>query len=261
MLLLSACAPQSIVVPAQPAIDLPAGQPGPGANATPVVKEVAMATLTQVPGETPATPAPSETPAQNPTPEPATPAGAETTPTTTVVELPKTLAELGIPATTFNDNVAGMAFEYPSSWLINELPDSVKQTSYIYTTSLRSKDGSRLPKQQEGIPADMAAIDVTVIYQNGPKTLEAAINERRSQATTSESGQPVKIVLEEDWVLANGLKAHRFLYNLGPEVMGSNGPDRLTSELVTMIHGREVLVVGMGDLSLFNVVAASLREK
>jgi hypothetical protein len=248
MMLLSACAPSGVQVRPLPAVDLPANAPGAELTGTPVVKVVEMATQTPMPTKTPIQQTPTTVPPQ-------------ITPTTIAAAQIKTLAELGIPATTYTDDVARLALDYPAEWEINAVPDEQKQASYVYTASLRSKTGTRGPKFQEGIPADMAAIDLTVFFKDGPKTLEAAINERRSASTTSESGQPVTIVLEEDWELANGLKAHRFLYNIGPEVLGSSGPDRMVSEVVTMINGRMVLVVGMGDLSLFNVVVASLREK
>ncbi len=62
-------------------------------------------------------------------------------------------------------------------------------------------------------------------------------------------------------VLPGGLKAHRFLFNLGKDsAAGSSSGDRFTSELVTMIHGKMVLVTCSGDQSLFYVIAGSLRE-
>jgi hypothetical protein len=246
VLLLTACVPSS-AAPAPAAVEPPNELITPTA-AAPDVKEVAMAT--QTPVTVTATPE-----ASLPTLNPNQPA-----PTGTAVGLPKTLAELGIPSTTYRDEVAGLAFDYPSGWTINALDDDIKKTSLGYTTSLRSYMVKPGTKRSEGIPPDMAAMDVTVIM-DGPKTYEQAIKERRAAATSSESGQPAKIALEEEWTLPGGLQAHRFLLNLGQDPLGGYGTqDKMISELVTVIDGKMVLVNGFGDLSLYNVVAASLRK-
>lgn len=246
ILLLTACAPvppQTMVLPANE------GPAAPGMEiTTPQVKVVEMATLTSVPTTLP-------TMVAEPTIDPNVP-----TPTGVPVALPQTLEELGIPATTYEDKVAGLAIDYPATWEINALPEDIRIASKGYTASLRSPYPDRGPKQQEGIPPDMAAIDLTVIA-DGPTTLEQAIAERRAATTTNEFGLTIQIALEEEWVLRDGTVAHRFLYNLGKDPLGGYGDrDKLTSELVTIINGKMVLVSGMGDLSLFNVVAASLRQ-
>jgi hypothetical protein len=186
---------------------------------------------------------------------------ADQSPTPTahlVTQMPKTLAELGIQATTFQDAYAGLALDIPSSWKITELPDELKKGSTLYSTSLRSADIPRGPKQQEGIPLGMAAVDVTVLLGDGSKTLDEAIRERRTSTLNDETPGRVTIQSEEDWVLQNGLKAHRFLFNRASTVPGT--PDEMSSLLVTVINGHVVLVSGAGDQSLFNIVAASIRE-
>ena len=131
----------------------------------------------------------------------------------------------------------------------------------VYTIGLRSMSVTPTPKQQEGLPEGMTAIDFSIFKEGqGPKTLTQAINERRAAIVQPETGQPAKILSEEDWLLEGGLPAHRFLIDIGPAVNGGPGPDRVMSELVTMIKGQMVLVDGQGDQSLFNVIAASLRE-
>ncbi len=248
ILLLSACAP-SVSEPAPlPAVDLPAGAPLAG-TATTEVKVVEMATQTPVE----ATLAPTNA---APTAAPSLP-----TPTSAAAALPKTLEELGIPAATYEDKVAGLAMDYPSSWILNDLPEDIRSTSTSgYTASFRSPRPATGPKQQEGIPPDMAAIDLTVIM-DGPKTLEDAVAERRASASSNEMGLPIQIVLEEEWVLRDGTKARRLLYNLGKDPLGGYGDrDKMSTALVAIINGNMVLVNGMGDLSLFDVVAASLRQ-
>lgn len=256
LLLLTACAPAFSQTVPLPAVDLPANAPGGEMTATIQVKVVEMATRTPV--------------AVTPVPTLAAPTGGEVTgvseatpvsaATSTPVALHQTLEELGIAYTTYEDKVGGLAFDYPSSWQVNVLPDDIKRESLAYTSSLRSVVVNRGPKWQEGIPPDMAAIDVTVVM-DGPKTLEQAIAERRAAAADNEMGLPIQIALEEEWVLRDGTKAHRFLYNLGKDPLGGYGDrDKISSQLVTIINGNMVLVNGMGDLSLFNVVAASLRQ-
>ena len=86
------------------------------------------------------------------------------------------------------------------------------------------------------------------------------MDERRNTAANNESGQPLQIVTDEDWVLPGGLPAHRFVYNLGPAITGGPGPDRFGEEVVTMVKGQMVLVYGQGDLALAEAIAATLRE-
>jgi hypothetical protein len=247
VLILSACQPAGVTLQPGPAVDGPAVEISTPTTFVPEVKEVEMVT------QTPAVPT-ARPDAGLPTADPNQP-----TPTSTPVGLPKTLEELGVPATTYQDTVTGLAFEYPASWIINPMSDEDKKTAVVYSVSLRSKIVQRGPKQQEGVPPDMAAIDVTVI-KNGPKTYEQAVIERRASATNSESGRPVIIAQEEEWTLTGGLPAHRFLFNLGKDpVNDPNAPDRMASELVTMINGQMILVSGMGDQSLFDVIAGSLR--
>ena len=250
LLLLTACAPVASQPMPLPAVDVPpvgADGAAPPAVAT-QEKIVEMATQTPEEATLPATAAAPTTDLNQPTS------------TSTSVALPKTLEELGLPVATYEDKVAGLALDYPANWEINALPDDVKQDSMAYTASLRSPHADRGPKQQEGIPPDMGAIDLTVI-NNGPKTLEQAVAERRAATTTNEAGLTIQTVAEEEWVLREGLLAHRFLYNLGKDPIGGYGDrDKMSTELVTIINGKMVLVSGMGDLSLFSAIVSSLRQ-
>ncbi len=259
VLVLSGCVPWTVSTGPFLAPTVAPAFANPPLALTPEIKVVEMATQTpmgsapsyKLPQGDPTRPAPT---AEIPPADPNQP-----TQTSTPVALPKSLDELGIPSVTYQDKVAGFAFDYPASWLINAPAEDIQATAFLYSVTLRSADVSRGPKQQEGIPPGMAALDITVFNQD-QKTLDQAIKERRAQTEQTESGQAVQIVLEEEWTLRDGTQAHRFLYNLGKEGPGDSGPDRMSSELVTVIHGRMILVVGMGDQSLFNVIAASLRE-
>lgn len=241
-LLLSACGVQRVSrVVSRPSVDvLPGEAGGPPLNTpnTPEVKVVEMVTQTSTPVTGADLPSPTRTP----------------------VLLHGSLSDMGLPVATYTDTVSGLAFDYPAGWKLTDVPDEDKKNAVIYSITLRSMEATSASKQQDGIPPGMTAIDVTV-FKQGAKTLEQAINERRASATTTESGQPVIIALEDEWVLPDGLQAHYFLFNLGPDNASAGGGtgDRMSSELVTIINGKMVLVSGLGDQSLFNVIAASLR--
>lgn len=169
------------------------------------------------------------------------------------------LGLLKVQALTYTDSVAGLAFDYPANWQLTDPSAANRASALVYSFSLRSPAATPLPRMGGDLPPGMTAIDITV-YNQGPRTLEQAIRERRAAMTSSDNGAPVQIQGEEDWVLAGGVPAHRFLLNLGPEVAGQPGPDRIASELVTLLNGHMVLVSGRGDMSLVNAISGSLRE-
>jgi hypothetical protein len=185
------------------------------------------------------------------------PAATIVPPTSTAAALtqPKTLAELGIPFTTYIDRVAGLAFDYPSAWNLIDLSDEAKSGSYIYSISLRSGSPAVVGKEQ-AVDESITAIDI-VVYNQAPGTLEQAVSDRRLEILQPESGLTGVIQLEEEWTLSGGQRAYRMLINLGS---GPGARDKLVSELATIINGKLVLVVSSGDLSLYNIIASSLRE-
>ncbi len=251
ILLLAACTPVVVQRGPLPA-DIPPGEAGgPPTDPTSTLQEKVVQLATQ-------TPVPTLPPVDlSPTP---TTVESQPTPAGTSAASPKTLAELGITMSTFEDKVTGLAFDYPAEWIVIALPDAEKKNSIVYTTSVRSPAKKEQKKFQDAIPPDMVAVDVTV-YNESPRTLEQAIAERRAAVTTSETGQPIKIVTDEDITLSGGLKAHRFVYNLGKDpIAGYGDRDKLNIELVTVINDHMVMVHGMGDLSLFDTVFTSLRE-
>jgi hypothetical protein len=180
-------------------------------------------------------------------------------PTGAASQMPKSLQDLGFSVATYADPTSGLAFDYPSGWILQAPSDEQKQTATIYSISLRSIRVTSAPKQQEGLPEGMTAIDFSVDKQ-GPKTLTQAINERRTAAISPDNGHPIAILNEEDWILPGALAAHHFLLDQAPSTTGTPGPDRRYSELVTIIKGRMILVSGQGDQSLFESIAASLHE-
>jgi hypothetical protein len=237
-MLLGACSPQGT----------PSAAPNPSPSGTPgkLVVETAVNTTVGIVAESLTPTAPL--------------AAALPSPSGTSPQMPKTLQELGYSVKTFHDPVSGLAFDYPAGWILNAPSDEQKKAATIYTITLRSAEVTPAPKQQEGLPAGLTAIDIG-IYQPGAKTLAQAIAERRKAAAQPETGEPLQVQAEEDWKLGSGLQAHRFLFDLGPTGGGTPGPDRMSSELVTLIGSRVVLVDGQGDQALFNLIAASLREE
>jgi len=163
----------------------------------------------------------------------------------------KSLQELGYTVSTYTDPVSGFAFDYPAGWMLTDLSQEQKQNALIYTVTLRSMQVTPTPKQQEGLPAGMTAIDIG-IQKNGPKTLGQAVDDRRAAAANPDNGAPAKIIVDEDWPLPGGLPAHRLMLTVGP--------GQHVTEVITLIQGHLVLVSGQGDQVLINAIAASLRE-
>lgn len=224
---LSGCFPMSSNVQ----VDRPMPDPAIAINPSiqPTEKIAAMATQTSPP-EAAATLPPTLTPIRE-----------QLTPT------PITLAGMGVATQSFTDTYAGFTFDYPTNWVLNALDPSIAQNSVGYTHSVRSPWPTVGPKQQEGFPPGTSGIDVTVLNE-GTRTLEQAVAERREAFKTDEF--PPTILSEEEWVLPSGLKAVVFMLDtrMGP-----------VANLVTVINGLPVLVTGMGELTLYEPIARSLR--
>ncbi len=178
-------------------------------------------------------------------------------PTSRSYQLPKTLDEIGISPATYTDTFAGLALDYPSGWIVTDLGNEAKQDAAVYTVSFRSAQPQTTFKSQEVVDPTISSINLTIFLRDS-KTLQQAIEERRAEDQQSATGEPILIQLEEDWTLRSGLKAHRFLLNLGNNGEGTR--DQLVSDLVTVLNGKMVLLTGRGDLGLFNMIAVSLRE-
>lgn len=233
--LIGACTSQLDPAPAAQAV----GSPVPTATAAsalvPTATQAIASAATSAPGEMP----------------PAVEEPAAESPSLAAPLIGKTLQELGYSVSTYTDKVSGLAFDYPAGWMLTDLSEEQKQNAMIYTITLRSMQVTPTPKQQEGLPEGMTAIDIG-IQKNGPKTLGQAVDERRAAAANPDNGAPAKIIVDEDWPLAGGLPAHRLMLTVGP--------GQRVTEVITMIHGHMVLVSGQGDQALFNAIAASLRE-
>lgn len=201
-----------------------------GPTIEPTVKVAAMVTQTKTPWLTP-TPAPSAT------------AYVEfEKPTPTAI----TLDGMGLAVATFTDEFAGFAIDYPADWNLNALDPAIAQQSIVYTTSIRSPFPTTGPKQQEGFPPGTAGIDVTILA--GDKSLEQAIAEYKENMKNDEV--PPTVLSEEEWVLPSGEKA---LVLMLETRIGR------AANMITVINGRPIYVVGMGELAFFEPIAKSIR--
>jgi hypothetical protein len=222
--------------------------PAPAAQQGNTLVPTATAAVALVPTATQADSLKNPTPGEMP---PAVEPPASVSPSLAAPPVGKSLQELGYPVSTYTDKVSGLAFDYPTGWMLTDLSEEQKQNATIYSITLRSMQVTPTPKQQEGLPAGMTAIDIG-IQKNGPKTLGQAVDERRAAAANPDNGAPAKITVDEDWTLAGGLPAHRLMLTVGP--------GQHVTEVITMIQGQMVLVSGQGDQALINAIAASLRE-
>jgi hypothetical protein len=156
-----------------------------------------------------------------------------------------TLELIAIPPATFTDPNAGFALEYPAAWQLTMPGDT--GNAAVYSASIisfaRVTPG---PKQQEGIPAGHAKIEI-VVFQDQAYTYEDAVNSQRKQ---NEAEMPTTLLMDEGWQLPSGLPARRWV------VDGMAGQVNI---LITAINGRKVIVAGYGEPGLFNVIAGSIR--
>lgn len=172
-------------------------------------------------------------------PIPATP--AIPTPTPTVV-IPTPTVE---PTLTYTDTEAGFALDYPAAWTILPISPDAKEGSFIYSTTLMSwkpDDGG-----SGGMPAGQTKMDITLIKSN-VTTLDEAVAERKTMLGGGEVD--TSVLSEETITLPGGLPALRW------ELTSSFGN---SVEYIAPVKGNIVLLSGLGDASLFDRVAQTLR--
>lgn len=173
------------------------------------------------------------------TPVPPTVAVPTATPT---VEIPTPTVE---PTLTYTDTEAGFALDYPVAWTILPISPEAKEGSFIYSTTLMSwkpdEGGSG------GMPAGQTKVDVTLIKSN-VTSLDAAVAERRTMLGPGEVETTIRA--EEIVTLPGGLPAQRW------ELESSFGN---SVEYIVPVKGNIVLLSGLGDASLLDRVAQTLR--
>jgi hypothetical protein len=189
---------------------------------------------------------PADTDAVSPLPLPTSATDAESPlpPPTEVVTPTPTMPVFDMA--TFRDDVTGFEIDYPVGWTIIDPPADVKANAFIYSVTLQS-----WPLEEpgtQGIPEGGSKMDIS-ITKEGAETLEGALEiYRQSQA---QAEMPVEVVSEEELELASGLKGARF------ELENSQGETYHT--FVMSLNGHLIILSGLGDVAVFDAMAATLR--
>jgi hypothetical protein len=134
---------------------------------------------------------------------------------------------------TYLNTTLGIEVDYPAGWLLESAGD---------TAILWSRRPARVGVG--GVPSDVAKIDISS-ESNSTLTLEELVA-RQKQGVAEVNG---KILSEEEWTLAGGLRAVR----MSVSAIG----DSVT--LMTVVNGHPVVLTGFGDVSRFDEVARSVR--
>ena len=161
-------------------------------------------------------------------------------------ETPNPFGEVKI----YHDANAGFALDYPAAWFVEDDAAQNAAGSAVYTVSLFSWDRAAYtptPKDLNTLPDGATKIDITVFNQ-GPNTLEEAVNQYKNQDT----GTPVKFLKEESWTLNNGEKA---------AYLESEGALGVMATMITILNGKVIYVSGYGNLTPFQAVALTLRAE
>jgi hypothetical protein len=134
---------------------------------------------------------------------------------------------------TYTDRLVGYAIDYPQGWYsAGEAGGTVILTSFPLEQPGRG-----------GLGADQAKIDLLPATPNECASLQSLVEEVHSGGG--------KILWEQQWLLAEGIPAVRM--QIGSDVFGES------TVLLTRINGRCLRLAGMGDTSLFDAIATSLR--
>lgn len=214
------------VVPPDPAIPFPTNP-----TLTMEEKVVSLATLTGVPTFDPNNPGPTPT---NVFGLP----GSTPAPTRTPLAPSDSLAGMGLEMGMLADPVAGIQLSFPAGWSIEPVDEATKAEADYYTTGITSPSEA-VPS---GVPMKLA-----LTVQKGPFTNEKAIELRMA-----EFGNPGwAIEAEETLTLPSGEPA---------TIWRVDTPEGKIAQMVTVIDENIILLTGMGDLFLFDPIAASLQQ-
>ena len=157
--------------------------------------------------------------------------------------------ELGAapPMNTYRDETGGFEMDYPASWSVVDVSPDAKQQSTSYSVTFMSWK----PEEPggHGIAVGGSKIDLSVTKGAGASP-EAAAESRRQELTAN--GSDAQITSEEPWVLPGGITGT--YWTLQP----SQG--ETVYELVTAINGNRIIVSGLGDQSVFDQIAHTLRS-
>ena len=194
-------------------------------------KVVSLATLTGVPTFDPNNPGPT------PTMVDGLP-GSTPAPTRTPLAPSDSLAGMGLEMGMIADPVAGIQLSFPAGWSVEPADEATKAEADYYTTGITSPSEA-VPS---GIPMKLA-----LTVQKGPYTFGNAMELRKV-----EFQNPGWVITEEESLtLPSGEPA--MIWRL-------DTPEGSIAQMVTVIDENIILLTGMGDLFLFNPIAASLQQ-
>lgn len=151
---------------------------------------------------------------------------------------PASTPEPAVPMTTYTDENADVAFDYPTGWSIVE-PNTEGALIYSYSIASFSTDN------RGTIPVGQTKMDIN--FFSVDDTLDTA---RASLQADVDSGMAV-IMNEETRTAADGSTAYYYTVN---GTLG--GTARM---MYAVVNGRVVSVVAYGAQNQFEAVAASLR--
>src|SRR5690606_9631840 len=137
------------------------------------------------------------------------------------------------------DTLVGFAFEYPVGWTIPR--EAPRPEALAYAITIASYDYYNAGPGGDGVPSGVTKIDIAVAPAQ--ETLESVLEKNRHG--DSQSGSPISE--ETQRTLVDGTPAvYQHIDNqAGYEVF----------VLVTIIHGRVVIIGAHGEKAYFEIVA------
>ena len=151
-----------------------------------------------------------------------------------------------IEMTILRDEFAGLEIDFPVGWSLLAPSDDIKRESATYSYTLMS--WSPQEPGAEGLPEGGSKIDLTVSASAAANVADAIASYRESLTQTE---LPVEVLSEEALDLTSGLSGMRF------EIKTSQGV--IVHNFVTSIHGHRILVSGVGDAALIDMMTRTLR--
>ncbi|MBI4671381.1 MAG: hypothetical protein HY741_06890 [Chloroflexi bacterium] len=146
---------------------------------------------------------------------------------------------------TYRDEFAGFELDYPAAWNMTPIADEAKQNAVIYAVTFYSwQPGAG---GGEGVPSGGTKMDV-VVESSGAQSPHDALAKRKQQF--ADAGLAQKVLDEQTWTLPNGIQATRM------HVSGTMGE---SVEVVTALHGKTLILGGVGDFELVDAIARTLR--
>jgi len=194
---------------------------------------------------------PTESVIVSPTPEPADTPTPTVQPTAPPVHTPtqpvQTYESLGIKITTYTDRHAGFTLDYPEDW-VTDLPDESIKVVYSAYPAVFFSQPLAAERRDPGADPDIAMITV-VVFNREPHPFDEAVADFKDLMANS---NPTRTILaEEPLTLPSGLPAYSWLTE--------EEPDGKSEVILAVVNGYRVLLEGKGDLSLFGVLANTLR--